>query len=519
MRYIERVESSLKGGCTVDLGQRTVIVGPNGSGKSTIVQAIELATSGSVSDMEGRGQVKQTTALARLFPVGASKYAWCRLSTSEEFSWELEDAAKKGAYKKPLHEAPAKVSWPFQELAGVLGGDAGTVQSWLESQVFGPITKEDALAKLPPSIRSTVENLMGRKRKTDFLSLAKDAKSEARNLRSQATKLEKTVDSLVEGIAPPLTDAARKELESKPVSDARHLSEEEYEAERTLITELADAYATFEAAIENEPGNQMVGKLDMLNKVQVAMSLIKQHKTSVGEPTEYCWVCGSHESDQSHEDQVGAAMEMLGDALAYQKRCVSSQQKLIEIEEKLKQMVHDNNRAVIGEAKPDPQLKLAKDDVVRKAWANADATKAEAAQLRAKADALTSAAKSLSSVGRDLLTKAKSDFEKKVNDYLPEGDVFEIDLASSRVGLRRGDALHSALSGAEWNRVLMAISCGVVHDSTLNVLVPPDRAWDQDTLEHMMKALSTAEVQIVVMTTVKPEPVEGWTLVDLTVRS
>ena len=515
MRYIERVESSLKGGCTVDLAPRTVIYGPNGSGKSTIVQAIELATCGTVSDMEGREQVKQSASLARLFS-SPTRYSRCRLSTSEEFVWTLEDGAKKGSYKKPVHEAPLTVTWPFQDLAWVLGGDASTVQAWLEKQVFTGLTKEDALSKLPPSIRSTVENLMDRKGKTDFLSLSKEAKSEARSLRAQATRMETTVESMVQGISPPLTDKARAELEDQPVSSDRYLSEVEYEKERNHIGDLAEAYNNFVNAVKAEPGNQMLGKLDMLNKVQTALSLINQHKTSVGEPTEYCWVCGSNESSQDHEDQVKAAIELLGDALAYQKRCLESEQKLVEMEEKLHKMVWQNNRTVIGEAQPNPQVKIAKDDAVRKSWANAEATKAEAAQLRSKADALSSAAKSLTAVGRDLLTKAKTEFEDRVNAYLPDEDIFEIDLASSRVGLSRDGALHSALSGAEWNRVLLAIGCGVATDSTLNVLVPPDRAWDRDTLESMMQALSKADVQIVVMSTVKPAPIEGWALVDVT---
>ena len=75
MKYVCRVRSSVKKGCDVDLGPRTVIVGPNGSGKSTIVQSIELAAGGFVSDMEGREIVRQVGALKRLFPPGVRAFS------------------------------------------------------------------------------------------------------------------------------------------------------------------------------------------------------------------------------------------------------------------------------------------------------------------------------------------------------------------------------------------------------------------------------------------------------------
>ncbi len=510
MPYIERVESNLKGGCTVNLGPKTVIYGPNGSGKSTIIQAIELATSGRASDMEGRDQVKQTASLARLFPEG-EKYARCETSSGEEFSWEMGADAKS-----PQHKAPISVGWPLQELAAILGGDAASVQAWLEGQVFGEMTEEEALAKLPPAVRDNAKRLMKKKGKTDFLSLSKDAKGEARTLRLNATRMEKTVDALIEGIAVPLTDQARQELEQQPQDTKRYLTQKEYEAEENLIYELALSCENFSARINKEPGNQMDGKLDMLHKVQTALTLIEQYRTAVGEPTEYCWVCGSNESAADHEEQVKAAIEMLGDALTYQKRCLESEKRLAELRTQLKELVDTHKETLVGAPKDDPKSLLAKDDAIKKTWKNAEASRTEIAQMRAKADAFTSLSKSLSCVGKDLLKSAKSQFEGKVNNYLPKDDRFEIDLASSRVGLRRDGALHSALSGAEWNRVLMAMSCAVSGGSTLNVLVPPDRAWDRDTLEGMMKALADADDQIVVMSTVKPEPVEGWTLIELT---
>ena len=65
MLYPVRVRSNVKGGVDVQLGQRTVVYGPNGAGKTAVVQSIELATRGWVTDMEVREQVKLAEACAQ----------------------------------------------------------------------------------------------------------------------------------------------------------------------------------------------------------------------------------------------------------------------------------------------------------------------------------------------------------------------------------------------------------------------------------------------------------------------
>jgi hypothetical protein len=64
--------------------------------------------------------------------------------------------------------------------------------------------------------------------------------------------------------------------------------------------------------------------------------------------------------------------------------------------------------------------------------------------------------------------------------------------------------------------MLLALASTQEDGSTPCVLIPKDRGWDRDTLEGVMKALSDSPVQVIIMSTVKPEPVEGWTMVDLT---
>jgi len=532
MRYITSVSSTLKGGCCeVKLGPRTVLCGPNGSGKSTIIQALELATRGWASDLEGRDRVKQGQALARLFPSGQARRASCRVSTGEEFSWSLQDGAKAGSYRTPEHEAPLQVGWPIQELQAVLAGDASGVQAWLGRHVSGAISPDDALGKLPPAVRATVSKLMaGKGGAIDLLALAKEAKGEARRLRSDATKKEKTINAMVEGIAPPLTDEARAALEvvsrDRAPASGRLVSRADRDREALRVQGLAVQALTFRAAIEQEPTEQLGDRLSMLRKAQGALDLMERHDalrhvTILPEDQlGYCWVCGSDGADwERHKEELHNAVGMLSEAAAYQHRCgvASTRCEALETEaaaaeEALATWQVEEDYEDAAEASE--RLRL--DDVAQRTWGNAGAQRQEAAQLRAKADLLTSSGKALADVGRGLVERAKAGLEATVTAFLPEGDCFSIDLASARVGLLRDGELHSALAGGEWSRVLLALGSGLADGSTLNVLSPPDRGWDRDTLEAMMRSLSGSPAQIIVMSTTRPQPVEGWTLVDLT---
>jgi hypothetical protein len=360
---------------------------------------------------------------------------------------------------------------------------------------------------------------MKKTKKTSFLSLAQEASSEARKLRAQATRSEKTINAMIEGVAPALTAKIRAQLEAAvaAASTGNYVTQTQYDYASQKIHTLAEQVATFRNAIEKEPGSQLTGKVQTLTRIRSALTMIEQHFQDFGSPGDYCWVCGSEEGAEGHEDKLREAATDLSQAAAYADRCALAASRLEILEGDLvreaglfKEMeVRESGGFQAREA-------LIQDQAAQKTWKNAEASRKEVAQLRARADLLTSASKSLSCVGKDMLTKAKTELEESVSSFLPEGDDFQIDLKNARVGLLRSGELHSALSGAEWSRVLMALACVVGAGSTLNVLVPGDRAWDCDTLGRMMTALAKSDAQIIVMSTVKPDPVEGWTLVDLT---
>lgn len=521
MNHVEWVRSTIKGGCDVTLGPKTVIYGPNGSGKSTIVQAIELATKGLVSDMEGREQVKQHTALARLFPSGAEMVAACGLSDGTNFEWKMEPKKRGKGFKKPAHSAPKAVRWLVQELRQVLAGGDDKVSTWLEEQVLGSLEESDILRPLPPEVREDVKALMAKTADRDFLKLSKAAKDAARRLRTAATRSEKTIDAMVEGVNPPLLDEEREALEAQREELApKHgaMTQEEYKSLEAAIQKLASLYSNTQAKMSQlAPVGDDVEVV--LNKLTVAVRLIQQHRETFGAGSS-CWVCGS--TSEVPNWQLQAVSEALG-AMGPQVEATQARQQLAQqlstIEQQLKLRIDAHKAAVVA---PNTSVereaiiaKLAADDAAKRTWRNAEANRAEVAQSRARADRLTTASKALKAAGKQLLEKRKKAFSDDVSAYLPSGEELGVDLSAARLGLQREDQLHTALSGAEWSRVLLALASAGPAGSTPCVLVPEDRAWDRDTLGSVMEALSASPVQVIIMSTVKPEPVEGWTVVNL----
>lgn len=527
MLYFEHVESTLKKGCKVQLGPRTVICGPNGSGKSTIVQSLELASNGWASDMEGRSRVKQHTALARLFPPAGAKSVEAILSDGTVFSWSMEKGAKPGSFKKPDHHPPFLVSWPVQDLMDTLRGDAGTVGSWLEKEVVGSITAEELLAALPPAVRPLVSEYVKKKRKTDFIALSKDAKQEAKNLRAQATRSEATIERMTEGVAPPMLDSTREKLETRLETlalsgdnwKAGGVTREEHEAVRLEIDGLVNEYTAKSdelAGLSPLPAEVS----NALDQLVTAGDLIRQHVSVFGK--DECWVCGN-EDPKALDAQAIRLTEAMSSLNPQHQESVKQQilsKEVLDLDNLLQQKAKAFKKLKVVEPVDDSEYRsilqsLSTDDAANRTWKNADAARKECDQFRSRAALLTLAGNALEKAGKQFLSQRKQTFEDKVSGFLPEGERLGVDLKSSRMGLVRGGEIHSALSGAEWSRILLALASAQGASSTPCVLVPEDRAWDRDTLGRVMHALSDAPVQVIIMSTVSPDPVEGWTCINL----
>lgn len=520
MNYIKRVKSTMKQGCDVELGPKTLLVGPNGSGKSTVAQSAELATRGTVSDFEGRDQVKLHTSLARLFAAGSSMEVEVTLSNDDVCSWKMEAKKRGGGFKKPKTEIGAQVRWPLQELQEILTGSENRVASWLETMVLGDLTEADLLRAMPPELRDDTKQLM-KGGKPDFMELAKKAKDQARTLRANATRTEKTVESMVQGVAPPLLDEEREKLRAeleglKPKPG--EVTQEQYDLMETSIGSLVERYVEAQNELKSTPEVDPQIRL-AVQKVGAARNLIQQHITTFG-ADQCCWVCGStNVVPNQRSERLDRAAEALAPQIAIADNRSRLEQTLSSVEQQLRHKVAERE-AVKGiaenhQAERDAILaKLAADDAARQTWRNAEAQRTQTELDRKKAARLSKISKALSKAGKELLESSKESFSQGVSVFLPGDETVDVDLAAGRVGLLRDGELHTALSGAEWTRVLVALAAYWTRDSsTPCVLAPADRAWDSDTLGEVMAALSDAPCQVIIMSTVEPAAsVEGWTI-------
>lgn len=527
MKYISKVKSSLKKGCDVTLGPRTVLVGANGSGKSTVVQSLELAARGWVTDMEGREKVKQGKALSRLFSDHSSMFSHAVLSdTSSDdevnLKWSMK-AGSRGGFKTPKHEPPVILRFPVQDISATLSGDATTVGAWLEGQVLDELSTEDVLSQLPPAVRDDARAFIERQPKADFMSLAKEAKRESSGLRRKATSTEKTIDSMVEGIAPPMTQAKLDELQKRW---------EELEKEANQITVTQADYDALQQAIKQQQAQVDVkaGALRSLHppdkeaeqaaaKVAQLKHFIKVHVQHYG--MSECKVCGNPDAESGITARVNTIHEveqsLLGTIKANQRR-QAMEEELQQLRNELQNMQAKLQCLVVSDADPSAEARqildrISQDKANRRAWTNADAQRKEVAQMRARADRISLVGKELAKAGKALLQKRQSEFEQQVSAFLPGEEELGVDLSTARLGLQREGDLHSALSGAEESRVLLALAAAQEDGSTPCVLIPKDRGWDSATLTSVMKALADSPVQVIIMSTVEPDPVEGWSLV------
>ena len=122
-----------------------------------------------------------------------------------------------------------------------------------------------------------------------------------------------------------------------------------------------------------------------------------------------------------------------------------------------------------------------------------------------------------------ILKSATQQFIDRVQSFLPPSDRFALVLSEGekdvcRFGFVRDGSLHTALSGAEWARLTLALACACSSDSadTLRVFVPEDRAFDAKTLRDVLIALTDAPGQVIIATTTMPAGrlPKGWTLVQ-----
>lgn len=540
MKFVSRVESTLKVGCALDLGPRTLLVGPNGSGKTTVLQSITLAACGFALDVEERAEVHMHTTLARLFPEAGPWTSKIVLRESDpqlfsvadptEFTWELTPSGK--GFKKP-EPPPMALHFPVQAVLGKLLGSPDSVRGWLAQQVCPTLSTEEFLAKLPPAAREEAGAFAKRHKTTDMLSLAKLAATEATERKKRGEAKTETINRMMQGVPSPLMDDRREELEAEQTrlaqvltSTAGGVSQAQMTRWRADLEALDLARIPLDEALQQLPVESPEDTAR--DKIETLFQILRSHASTFG--TERCAVCGNTDGSAipARVDIVVTERQRLHQLQQGRQTRRSLEAAIAENLEKRRQLVARIQGSTVVPFADDAaqhqaalqavQQKLAEDDANRRSWQNAEAGRQEAEQLLVQAETLTKLKKLFDRVGKRLLTERKEDFEDRVNFFLPDKTTCSVDLDVGRIGVSRdGGPVISTLSGGQGMQLLFALAAATAPaGSTPSVLISPDRAWSGDTLESTMRALSESEHQVILTSTVEPaHPVEGWTVIRL----
>ena len=522
MIYAKRVRSPLKGGVDVELGEKVVLWGRNGGGKTAVLQALKLGTKGYVDDQEGQDGVSGTPAIARLFPKGADLEASVEMSDGTEFSWKA--TRKKTGFTKPKMVQPYDVRFPFHAVKALLSGDDKKIRAWLEKKVGNSLSEEDLLNMLPPAQHDEAKKALGIFTERSPTELAAKLKAEARNLRASSTRKEKTADQIVEGIPLPLSKEQREELASEKAmlwekaNAANTMSPQEHSSLRERIGGLAEALEAVEDQISSLPEPQK-GEEETLLTAEKARNLAESHLVTFGH--DVCYVCLRGEADvRASYDKWDNVIGELGASRSRQRLQTQYDRGFSEAESLAERYKSANVVDVAAYMAEHSQVAavLLSDDTNRRVWQQAETVRAEIAGSRASADIFSSLGKTWEKKGQEMLERRKQEFEDKVTAWLPEGEVFQVDLKAGRVGLLVDGEVRTSLSGAESSRLLLAVLTAEAPEngSTPCVLEPEDRGWDPDTLADVMTALADAPDQVVLMSTVLPsKDIEGWKIIEV----
>ena len=496
---IRRVESNVKTGCQVDIGPKTLIVGPNRSGKSTIVNAIELATTGRASDIAGRVTLALDAELATLMPPGAES-VFARAfygpvdgvgAASGQVAWSLEKGHKstRGANPAP---APEFV-FPLREVRENLVASAEKARKWLLGLVAAEIAWPVVLARIAPALHERVTTLSG----GSVAGLPTALETAKRGVRDETRR----AAVLREVVIVPVIHAPAPQ---PPDLGALNAGVAKAEAEVATAQAVLDALPKIDTAT-TEMGQRIV----MILTGQIASKAPR------------CGVCGG-------DGPPGRFALRLRDV----ETIIAGGKKAIEARTAAAQKVNEAlaRRSLAWSTRSAAQTTAtAVADAVTSTQAEASqAREGEAVEADRSAARWQELADAVGRVMSSLVNEARQAFEGKVQRYMPAGFCFGLDLVDGdkevcRFGLRvagvgtpEGTPLHlrSALSGAEWAIVTAALAAATTPDGAHAIIVPEERAFDPATLLSTLLAFAACPSQVIITSPIMPSAVPaGWTVI------
>lgn len=550
--HIVNVKTNAKVGADVTIGPKTLIVGRNGSGKSTVINAIELALTSRVSDVAGRTDIAREADVMSLAPAGEKTlFAQVTFDTGEAAAYTVTGStakAKKASVVHP-HGVDPDTVLPIRTLKEAVLGSAATARKYLLAQIAGGVTRAD-IADLMPNDETKAQwikqvgIIAPSISAPDALVMVLERAGTVQREETARAKTSREAAKIVGGgrAAPPSKKEIAAATEKRDAaraawSDAQN-REKPWptidETEINAVVQMAESAVTAHAMAQGKLAN--TEKPQPPHPAFPAIATVME-ASLVGNGS--CLACGTGQitSDDLafvRDSLTGydAAVRAYAALQAEVAGLDTTAQKLIEKVEKLEaqKAAADEHNAGIGTDSVDlvalkadldaAESALTDLKVVADAWASARKAESTATE----ADALAETWKAFKTACEDavgiVLNQALAAFVARVQSFLPQTDTFDLRLTDGerevvQFGLSRDGHLHTALSGAEWARVMAAMAEACTPAGDFGVLIPEERAFDADTLAEVMEAFNAVTHQVVLASPVLPAYVPaGWTVVE-----
>ena len=565
--HVERVEGNVKGAVNAELGRLTLIVGPNGSGKSRLINTLELALLGYASDVVGRAEVRKEAELVALAD-GDSMLAKATLNDGRVCVWETEKT-KSGA-KRAQHVKSVSAQFPVTEIREALTGSVDTARKWLLQRIAATVSRSDVtrylLSDEAAALYETKAKWAQGSEVDVLLAVYESAKSEKRAKSTQLTATGKSIATLADGLAPEPT-AAQLSAAKQAADDAMTAYREAVEANARasvappsidpqvldqLYARAVELAGLVEKSTREREGAQVAltalgGPLDASARAvhDLRVRVIELCETQAHAGAGACLAC-EQPYPVPHAAQRAATLAQRNAAMTSREAAAGALEATVEGERKVREAFdrtvaeYNATKAAVGTHNP-PDASLA--DAVNTAatalraandanaalqrvaegWKSVRSLKQEEREAKKAIETLEELIEGCKSAVDGILKSATAAFIAKVQSFLPATDAFDLVLTDGerdvcRFGFVRNGNLHTALSGAEWARLTLALACAASDDApdVLRVFVPEDRAFDAATLRDVLLALSNAPGQVIIATTIKPAGrlPKGWTLIE-----
>ena len=558
--YVTRIASNVKKGVCAELEEKTLIVGPNGAGKSSVVNSIELALGGYSSDVMGRDSLKKPSDLMVLSSDGKTLEVEADLSDGSKATFYTEKTAT-GA-KRPKRTGPESVLFPFTDVTSNLVGSAAKARTWFLQKMAVNLTLDGVAACLPASLREDYKKRAEQCKivnpsfsQVDILVYLEEAEArKGRESRSEVKVLTSLLDEMQGNMPPwPPTEEQlakyvqyeREAMEAyaqetgKGTGCSQEQIRDAWDRASTAVAELSQAEKTLTSCREESTRLQSTSGLgeSEMQYAQIRRKILPVLDLHADLNASDCLVCGGSVSSPSffaeRAEAFRAANSRFDSVQSAKSRTEEMEARVGGMQEKanlcIQEWKHMESIASTHDPEKARSLLAAYEEATArrieaenslKKWDELSAIRDRIEENEEKEKKSKNLAKECRNAVKILLQSAIRTFEGCVQSFLPRTDTFglHVDMKADtcRFGLRRGGILVSALSGAEWARVITAIGCATTPEKRMAVFIPEERAFDPSTLGEVMKALGNAPGQVILTSTVLPAtPPDNWKIIDL----